>query len=75
MDSPRYPQGHPDRFLQCEETLESFFLAVVDLSIDAGWTPEEAALAISSLSDHYILKLFANDDTLRQTVDAKLRPH
>jgi hypothetical protein len=73
MHSPRYPQGHPDRFLDCEETLESFFLAVMDLAIEAGWTLEESAVAMNSLSDHYMLKLLAMDQTTKQLVAAKMR--
>lgn len=40
MEDPRHPRRRLNRSSQCEQTFESFFLAVTDLADDAGWTPD-----------------------------------
>lgn len=73
MHGPRYLRSYPDRFLECEEAMEDHFIELMEAAESAGWTADEAATAVTSLADHYLLKLFALDETLSQLVGAKLK--
>lgn len=73
MNHARHPLNHPDRFLDCQAAMEDHFNEIMEAAQSAGWTPAEASAAIIDLADNYMLKLFANDETIRQIVAAKLR--
>lgn len=60
---PKYPVGHPDRQLHCEELLEAAFLALAGRAEKAGWNPDEVALALQSLADNYLLAREGNAET------------
>lgn len=71
MDTPRHPIHYDDRLLDCEEALESSFLAMMDDAYDSGWKATEVAIALTSLADNLILKLMANEETSRQIAASK----
>jgi hypothetical protein len=75
MNHARQPLNYPDRFLDCQAAMEDHFNEIMEAAQSAGWTAEEASAAIIDLADNYILKLFSNDETLREIVDTKLRRH
>ena len=57
--------GHPDRFLRCQEAMDDAVAAVASAAIDAGWTPEEVAAALVELADNLMLSVLANRDLER----------
>ncbi len=73
MIGPRLPYPYPDRSLECEQAMEDFFLVLISLAEEAGWMPEESAVAVTSLADNFVLKRFANDEARRKLGQAKLR--
>lgn len=73
MNPPRRLVPYDDRLLDCEEALEDDFLALVDKACDNGWNATEVSVAITSLADNLMLKLAAEDDTMRQILAAKLK--
>lgn len=62
---PRSSLPPQDRFLDCQEALETHFLALIELAAEAGWQHDEAAAAVTSLSDNFLLGRLANTETGR----------
>ncbi len=54
--------GHPDRFLRCQEAMDDVVAAVALAGVDAGWTPEEVAAALVEPADNLMLSELANRD-------------
>jgi hypothetical protein len=73
MNHARNPQGHPDRFLDCQAAMEDHFNEIMDAALAAGWLPAEASAAIAELADNYMLKLFAIEETNAQITQAVAR--
>jgi len=69
--APPHFEQHPDRFLQCQEALESSVLAVVEAMTDAGWGPEEVAAALVELADNNMLSVLANRDLKHELATIK----
>lgn len=63
LSGPSHSNSQQDRFLECEEDLETEFQAPVWKAIKAGWDEGEACAAIASLADHHILALDCNART------------
>jgi hypothetical protein len=66
---------YENRLLDCEEALEGRFLEMMDEAYDNGWNAAEVAVALTNLADNLILKLMANEETVRKMVDIKFKPH
>ena len=47
---PRLPKHHPDRQIDCEMAAGEDFNKLHDQIAAAGWTPDEAAMALLSLA-------------------------
>ena len=71
IDSPKLPQGHPDRDLECEMALEGEFVAlaandegtsddalreIADRAEAVGWMRDEVAYALQTLAQNFIRK-------------------
>lgn len=52
---PKRPTTHPDRHLDCEETIEAAFQAVAAAAEAAGWSRHETAAALISLAENHAL--------------------
>lgn len=63
ISGPSHSISQHDRFLECEEDLETEFQALVWRAIKAGWDEGEACAAIASLADHHILAMECNEKT------------
>jgi hypothetical protein len=63
ISGPSHSHSQQDRFLECEEDLETEFQALVWRAIKAGWDEGEACAAIASLADHHILAIDCNNRT------------
>lgn len=55
MQPPRFPAGHPDRFVDLQEMVEPAVAAVITSGTDAGWTTAELAAAIIEVADNLML--------------------
>ena len=73
MNRPQHPEHYYDRQLDCQAAMEDYFNEIMDAAWEAGWTPAEASTAIVDLADNFMLKLFANDETMRQLIAAQLK--
>jgi hypothetical protein len=60
MKTPRHPPGNPDRYLECQESLEAKILSILDEGRAAGWTTAEITSALIDLADHIMLADAAN---------------
>ena len=72
----RGPDPHADiwdRQLDCEFSLEPCFLALIDAARSAGWQPLEAALALTSLADNFVIGQAENTHTDWQIQEAQGR--
>jgi len=58
--------GMSDRIEQCEADLEPLLLQLMDKAIAAGWNRAEAAIAVTSLADNYLLCQISIDDTRKR---------
>lgn len=63
ISGPRSGSEPADRFLECEEALEAGFQTLVRNAVEAGWSEEEACVAIASLADHHFLSSACNFQT------------
>jgi hypothetical protein len=70
ISGPKHSLNHPDRLTDCEAALEDEVHRLVDKAIKAGWTLDEACLAITSISDHRILSQLANEDVRQRIASA-----
>ena len=59
---PTRPEGHPDRFLDAQEAIETSLLELVDKGVAAGWGEREIIAAIVSVAENRILALAENDE-------------
>ncbi|TBZ14677.1 hypothetical protein [Rhizobium leguminosarum] len=59
------PDGHPDRFLKCQEVIDDAFSLIAAAAVEAGWKPEEVAAALVELADNHVLALLVNRDLER----------
>jgi hypothetical protein len=50
-----------DRLSECELALESAFLYLMDVAIEAGWSRTEVAISITNLADDFLLGDAANN--------------
>lgn len=50
IDAPQDDLDHPDRSLECEETLKPGLSALADEAVAAGWMPNEVDLALLTLA-------------------------
>lgn len=75
MNPPRHLMPYEDRLMDCEDAIEDRFLEMVDEACENGWNAAEIALALTNLADNLILKLMANEETVRKMVDLKFKPH
>jgi hypothetical protein len=57
--------GHPDRFVRCQEAMDDAFALVAAAAVEAGWHPEEVAAALVELADNHTLSVLANRDMER----------
>ena len=55
MRSPRRPSDHPDRHLECQETVEPRVLTMIAEGRAAGWTLAETTAALIDVADHQML--------------------
>lgn len=53
-----------DRFLLCQEALETAFINLAAAAADAGWERDEVAAALVELADNNVLSLRANKDLI-----------
>ncbi|MBB1247476.1 hypothetical protein [Rhizobium sp. G21] len=74
MSSPRLPQDHPDRLLECEAQIEAGVIALVDAAEAAGWGGAESLAAIISVAENLMLQREANAKTDADILTA-LRKH
>lgn len=58
---PKRPAGDPDRFLECQESLEVAFQSLIARAVEAGWTEAETCAAVIELTDHHMLAMVEND--------------
>jgi hypothetical protein len=58
-------EAHPDRFLHCQEQMETAFTAMVEAAVLSGWHPEEVAAALVELADNHMLAVLAHRDLWR----------
>lgn len=66
---PILPEGSPDREVNCEVALEKAFEALVTAAHAKGWTAEETAATLLTLSKAY-------SDRIEATVaDCEAKPH
>lgn len=70
MNRPHQPAKYDDRFLDCQQSMEEHFNDIMEAAINSGWSPVEAAAAITDLADNYMLKLFAIEETEMQIAAA-----
>lgn len=70
ISHPKDSGGDSDRFLHCEEALEAEFKHLVCRALDAGWDEMEVCTALTSLADHHVLGMLANDAVDQQIAAA-----
>lgn len=70
IDRPRLPQQHPDRSLECQETIEARLVDLIDEARAAGWTVADITSAIIEVAENLRLQAEAIDDTERQIAEA-----
>jgi hypothetical protein len=63
IERPSIPRGHPDRYIACQDALHGAFRELVDSSVLAGWSEQEALSALIDLADHRILAMEANSQS------------
>ncbi|WP_271025513.1 hypothetical protein [Rhizobium sp. RCAM05973] len=52
---PAVEEDHPDRDLECQATLSDALAELIDRAVAAGWSDEEAAVALAALADNRML--------------------
>lgn len=57
---PSSSERDEDRFLLCEQALETAFQELVWRAVRAGWDEGETCVALASLADHHILAMERN---------------
>lgn len=60
MIGPKEGCDTTDRLLDCECDIEQSFLVLMNSAVAAGWTRAEAAVAVTSLADNYLLSRVAH---------------
>lgn len=68
------PAQHPDRFLTCQEAIETAFRQLADLAVCAGWDQSEVAAALVDIADCHMLSVHCNLDTdklIRTAIESK----
>lgn len=55
-----------DRFLDCQEAIESKLQALVAEAVESGWGEQETLSAVIETAENLVLGAQANDDVLRQ---------
>lgn len=70
--SPRQPEDHPDRHIECAFAIEPSFQSLEATAIAAGWTPDEVAIALMDLAKNSLLALAENRRTQASVDVAKL---
>lgn len=68
MRGPRHHANHPDRKIDCEFELEPGFQALVREAVSAGWSAQEAYLAIISLCENHAIGDL-HDDAVEALID------
>lgn len=61
-----------DRFLLCEQALETAFQELVWRAVRAGWDEGETCVALASLADHHILAMRYNGEVAASIRKLKL---
>ena len=69
---PVLPADHPDRFIHSLERLEPSFAELEKAAVEAGWTPQEVALAFLDLAKNSLLALDENKRTEAAIAVARL---
>lgn len=58
--SPPPLNSRCDRFIRCQEAMETAFLDLATAANDAGWNTDEVAAALVELADNNVLSLLAD---------------
>jgi len=65
VPSPRPGTSPSDHFLECQESLEPYFNAMIGRAVNAGWDEIVATEAAISLAEKHGLAHFANAEVTR----------
>lgn len=55
-----------DRFLDCQEAIETKLQELVAEAVEAGWGEQESLAAVIETAENLVLGAQANDDVMRQ---------
>jgi hypothetical protein len=70
---PKSQTDHPDRFLSCQEAVETAFASLAEQAVAAGWGEAEVAAALVDVADCHMLSLISNLETDKMIQDAASR--
>ncbi len=60
ITAPRITFDHPDRFLCCQEAIDTAAREIIASAVRAGWTEQEALAALVEVADNRMLAEAAN---------------
>jgi hypothetical protein len=71
IPSPRYPEDHPDRAIECQFALEPDFQDLVRRAVKSGWTEDEVATTMIDLAHNHLKGIIADRRTLLDIDEAR----
>jgi hypothetical protein len=70
---PMIDRSHPDRFTQCQRSIEDCVINIIGEAKTAGWDQDEILAAINEIADNMALALNANVLLSVETELARIR--